>query len=568
MKKLSPQTSKNLYFKSNNRDQGWIFPPTIDELIDEFHPVRFIDKVVNELNVADILATYKPGGTSCYHPKILIKLLIYGYLDRCYSSRSLERQCHENICYMWLCGMLKPDHVTISNFRSGKLKKSVKSIFGQVVKRMYDMNYLELKDQIVDGTKFESVANRYTYVWQKNIMRFKGNLEEKINSLFEEIESHISEEQASDDRPASEDPESEEMMEQECNSRKIKEKIKKYKSSDNKKVQRVIKKIEKTHLPKLESYEKKEQTVGPRGSYSKTDVDATFMRMKDDRLGDGVLIPAYNIQLSTENQFIVNYSIHQNSNDSYCYINHTEDTLELLKTYDLPKFENANGDSIYGTEQNYEYLENQQINNYLKFPNFHIELRRNKKKRPFLVDLLYYNEDKDYYVCPMGQHMTYQRSTTTKNKNGRIAKIRIYEARNCTNCPLRGMCYNRTDTNRVIKRNPVLERYKKQARNNLNSDYGLQLRSRRSIDVEPVFGHIKYNRRFSRFTMRGIPKINIELGLLAIAHNLKKMIYQLTNNQCFAFILRAVEALYSNCALNPWNKHVKSEKGNIQLHVA
>ena len=180
---------QKVIFKSDHSKEQWLFPPSIGSMIPEDHPVRFIDGIIEEMDITDILSTYKGGGTSSYHPRVIIKILVYGYLDRIYSSRRLEQQTQENICYMWLSGMQRPDHVTISNFRSGKLKGNIKGIFGQVVKQLFEEGMIRLNTQTVDGTKFESVANRYTYVWEKNIMRFKGNLEQKIEGLLQEIEA-------------------------------------------------------------------------------------------------------------------------------------------------------------------------------------------------------------------------------------------------------------------------------------------------------------------------------------------------------------------------------------------
>ena len=535
-------------FKSDHRQEQWLFPPSIDSMIPSDHPVRFIDSVIDEMDISDILSTYKGGGTSSYHPRILIKILVYGYLDRIYSSRRLEQQTHENICYMWLSGMQKPDHVTINNFRSQKLNGNIKSIFSQVVKRLYSEGYIRLETQTVDGTKFESVANRYTHVWEKNIMRFKGNVEQKIEGLLKEIDEQIKQETSNqNDQGIGDDGVETEDQDNKLTSAQIEEKLKQYSEVENKEIQRKIRKIEKQLLTKLKEYEEKEAILNGRSSYSKTDPDAGFMRMKDDHLGTGQLKPAYNIQLSSEKQFIINYTIHQNANDSSCYIEHTNDTLEMFYPLGLPKFKRANADSIYGTESNYDYLEQQEIENYLKYPQFHNENKPKYKNNPFRAENLFYNEELDFYVCPMGQRLTKYRTETTKRKNDHIATTNIYKALNCNRCPLRGGCL-KGDGNRTVKRNPNLERHKNIARNNLNSLRGIHLRKKRSVDVEPIFGHIKYNRLFDRFMLKGILKINVELGLHAIAHNLKKMMNLMKDHQnndiLVNFALNSLKTMY------------------------
>lgn len=520
-KRIKP-VSQQLVFKTDKRNEQWLFPPSLAELIPLDHPVRFVDQAVDKLDISSILSTYKPGGTSVYHPKMLIKLLIYGYLDNVYSSRKLEKQLHENIVYMWLCGKQKPDHVTISNFRSGKLSSSVRTLFGQVVKLLFDDSVIDLKKQIVDGTKFESVANKYTYVWAKNIARYKGSVEQKIEAILNEIDEHIKRETVLDQQTNKEDQSDDQVQQnQSLNSEQVNNKLKQLDSVKDKQARKKINQIKSKHLPKLKAYEDKEDQLGGRNSYSKTDPDATFMRMKDDRLGTGQLKPAYNIQLSSEEQFIINYTVHQNANDASCYQAHTDMTLTMLDQMGLPRFKLAHGDSIYGTEENYEYLETKEIGNYLKYPSFHRDQKPANKKYPFHRSKLYYNDQEQYYVCPMGQKMYKVSERKRVKKSGYESISSIYQAQNCQNCPLQGMCL-KGKSKRRIERNHNLERHKHIAKQNLESEDGLSLRKIRSVDVEPIFGHIKFNRLYDRFYLKGMKKINAELGLHAIAHNLKK----------------------------------------------
>lgn len=132
MKKII-KVSQQLKFKQSHRDQLMLLPPNIGELLPHWHPVRFVDQLVDKMDVSEILATYKSGGTTIYPPKLLLKILFFGYIDRTYSGRDLEKACHETIPYLWLCGNLRPDHVTICNFRSGKLKGKIKDLFAQVL---------------------------------------------------------------------------------------------------------------------------------------------------------------------------------------------------------------------------------------------------------------------------------------------------------------------------------------------------------------------------------------------------------------------------------------------------
>ena len=175
-------------FKPYAQNQGWLLPPTLDELIGPMHLVRLVNAAIEGMNLEPILNTYQGGGSSAYHPRMMLKALVYGYVDKKYSSRDIEKAIKENVCYMWLCGMQQPDHNTLNRFRNSQLKQSVKEVFAQVLAMLIEQGYVRLEDYYIDGTKIESVAGRYTYVWAKNVERLKGTLLEKIGRIIEQIE--------------------------------------------------------------------------------------------------------------------------------------------------------------------------------------------------------------------------------------------------------------------------------------------------------------------------------------------------------------------------------------------
>ncbi|MEW7280901.1 transposase [Aquimarina sp. 2201CG1-2-11] len=160
-------------WKTNHQDQLSLLPPSYDDLVPLNHPVRIVNTILDHIDMSSLEATYKGGGSSSYLPKVLLKILVYAYLRNLYSSRKIEQALSENIHFMWLSGCIKPDHNTIANFRSGKLKGKLKGkfkkIFNQVVLLLADQGYVNLKDIYVDGTKIQANANRYTFVWGKNI---------------------------------------------------------------------------------------------------------------------------------------------------------------------------------------------------------------------------------------------------------------------------------------------------------------------------------------------------------------------------------------------------------------
>jgi hypothetical protein len=242
------------------------------------------------------------------------------------------------------------------------------------------------------------------------------------------------------------------------------------------------------------------------------------MRLKDDHMQNGQLKPAYNAQISTEEQFITHYSIHQTAGDTTTLESHLNGFEEAYNQ----QSKDVVADAGYGSEENYEMMEAKGIDAYVKYNYFHKEQKRAIQNNPFLPQNLFYNKEKDFYVCPMGQRMQSIGESKRTSSNGYDAKVTRYQAKRCEGCPLRGMCHQ-AKGNRTIEVNYRLKELKEKAKELLNSELGLAHRSKRPIEVEAVFGQLKSNNKFNRFTLRGLEKVNLEFGLMAMAHNLRKM---------------------------------------------
>ena len=264
----------------------------------------------------------------------------------------------------------------------------------------------------------------------------------------------------------------------------------------------------------MKRYQEHEKILGERNSFSKTDPGATFMRMKEDYMKNGQLKPGYNVQISTNNQYIVNYSHHPNPTDYLTLPSHIDQFNRLYNG--LPQAVVA--DAGYGSEENYTLLEKLGIDAYVKYNYFDKDQHKDNSK--ILIDL-YYNADHDCYYCQMGQKMKYIGTQIRQTDNGFLAQYKNYQAIRCDGCPLRGSC-NKQNGNRILAVNQNLAKCKSKATELLKSEKGIYYRSKRGVDVEPVFGNIKYNKGFRRFLLKGIDKTEIETGLLALAHNLAK----------------------------------------------
>lgn len=500
-----------LAIKSDNRKQNLLLPPSLDELVPENHMVRVVDAVLDRLDISDILSTYRGGGNSAFNPKMMLKVLVFAYLSNVYSSRRIEELLRRDIYFMWLAGMKRPDFRTINYYRGKRLKEGFDTVFTQVVRLLHEEGFVSLKVQYIDGTKIESVANKYTFVWRGSVEKYDARLKAKTEALLRQIEqNHAIENQ--------ENPVPEELTAEEVTKRveRIKEKV----DADNlgKEERKALKQIETDSVPRMNRYREQLETMGSRNSYSKTDPDATFMRMKEDAMLNGQLKPGYNVQISTENQFITNFGIYQRPTDTLTMISY----LETFKARYGMQSEEIVADSGYGSEENYEYMFSNGMTPYVKYNMFHVEQRRGYRNNPFRVSNLFYNPDDDFYVCPMGQKLKFIRQEKRYTASGYQQTVSVYRACRCEGCPLRGQCH-KSKRDRQIEVNHTLDDYKARARELLTSEQGIKHRSNRPIEPEAVFGQIKECGRFRRLRLKGLTGAKIDFGLKALAHNLRKL---------------------------------------------
>ena len=380
----------------------WLFPPCIEELIPQNHIVGTVNTAINEMHLSNLLRAYKGGGTSSYHPLMLLKVLIYAYTQKIYSSRNISKALRENVNFMWIAGNNRPDFRTINRFRSIILKENIEKVFASVLEILFEKGFIKFENYFLDGTT--------------------------------------------------------------------------------------------------------------------TDHDATFMRMKEDPMMNGQLKAGYNVQIGTENQFIPGYSIHQMPTDTTTLIPHINKLKEIIAK--LP--ENIIADAGYGSVEKYVFIESEGIGNYVKYQYFHKEQQRKFKKEIFRTENLHYNPEKDEFTCPAGKILRYTDDKQRITDNGYLQKTKIYTADDCRWCRKRTACH-KSRYNRRIEINPVLAEFKKTVSAYRKSEKGLLLRSKRPVEVESVFGHIKLNRGFKRFLLRGLDNVSTEWGLISIAHNLFKM---------------------------------------------
>lgn len=510
---------ENLHFRSYDPDQTLLFPQRIDRDIPKDDPVRILKSVIESLDLSGFKKLYHERGRSPYHPKMMLMVILYSYMNNVYSCRKIEKLLYRDIYYIWLSGYQKPDFATINRFRN-RVKNEIGHIFTLLVLILVEKGFVTLEVEYLDGTKIESKANKYTFVWRKSVERNREKLFEKIRVLLQQINEQMAQDKAADVDTLELTPQTL------CEiSKEFKEALgsaPEAKTKEEKAAQRgknkMFKELER-HGEKLAEYNSRLEQMEGRNSISKTDPSATFMRMKEDAMCNGQTKPGYNLQISSENQFITDFALFPNPTDTLTFI-------PFLGSFPgrygrFPK--RVVADSGYGSEENYRFMDEAGIEGFVKYNRFHLEHRPRYKPDTFHPDSLYYNEEGDYYICPMGQRMSRTGTLQTRTEGGYISQSACYRAIRCKGCPLRCLCYKAKANQRTIRVNHRLNAYKRKACELLTSEEGIKERGRRCIEPEAVFGQMKSNMAYRRFRHMGKDKVVMDFTFFAIAFNIKKL---------------------------------------------
>lgn len=245
-------------FKEYNMDQLLLFPPSLHDLVPQNHQVRVVNSYLDEMDLTEIEKQYKGGGTSSYHYRMMLKVLIYSYTEKIYSSRRIAKALRENINFMWIAAGNKPDFRTINRFRM-MLTKNIGNVFYSTIELLYEQGFIKLENYFLDGTKIEANANQYTFVWKKSMEKNKAKLKEKVLELMKEIEKvNERENQEYGDKDLPEMGENT-VIDKELLKKKAKELSEQIKiDPKNKPAKKALKKIETDYLPRMEKYEEQE----------------------------------------------------------------------------------------------------------------------------------------------------------------------------------------------------------------------------------------------------------------------------------------------------------------------
>ncbi len=491
------------------------------DTLDICDPVLAFDKIMEEIKIEQYLKPqpYSKLGRPGYNRVNMLKTVLFGFMDTGYASlRELEDRCKTNIRYMYLMDYETPTYRSFSYFINEEILESAQDIFQAVMTYIEKTDHVDLQHLYIDGSKFEANANKYTWVWKKATEKSRYRLFSKITELFTEMNETLVYTGLKIETNTEYTPDGlETVLNRYAFLCHVDEKdFVSGRGHRKSREQRYYEKL-KGYLDKLKEYVVKIRICGPdRNSYSKTDRDATFMRMKRDYMGNDQLLPAYNIQIGVADEYIAVVDVMQHRSDMDCFVPLMEKFHEIYGFY--PKYPIA--DAGYGSFNNYLFCQEHGMEKFMKFPVYKKETMDEKYHNdPFRAVNFKMNKAGEM-ICPNGKafHFAY-RKPVKGNRYGRQEEY--YTCEDCGGCPYADQC-KKTDKNRTVRINAELSSMHQEVVDNLESIHGALLRMNRSIQAEGTFGIMKYDRWYKRTVRRGLDSVRMELFLVSIGHNLYK----------------------------------------------
>lgn len=500
-------------------------PLNIDYMIPANDSVRLLSQFVEEMDLTDLYSTYSRIRENQVSPRKMLKIMIYAYMNKFYSSRDIETACRRDINFMFLLeGSPAPDHATFARFRSLHFAPCAERILAETTNFLYKIGEISGKSIFIDGTKIEAYANKYTFVWKKSVTKNTEKLLIKIADLVKDCETLYDIKVIYKNAV------------QMNHVKKLRKKLYALKKSEGiefvhgcgkrkTSLQRSIETLEE-YLSKFKEYTKKVYTCGNRNSYSKTDTDATFMRMKEDAMKNGQLKPAYNLQHGVDSEYITWLTIGPQPTDTTTLIPFLKIMEERLNF----KYLKIVADAGYESEENYSFIEENNQIAFIKPSNYEISKTRKYKNDIGKLDNMNYNEQEDFYTCLNNKKLKVDGVKVTKSKTGYKSEKTVYICEDCCNCSYKSSCIkgnnSKTPLEQRTKKFETSKKFNRQRKEDLEriiTEEGSLLRVNRSIQAEGSFAQIKQDMNFRRFMCRGQKNVLAESILLAMAHNINKL---------------------------------------------
>ena len=498
-------------------------PLNIETIIPEDDSVRLLSQFVEAMDLTDLYSTYER--INSVSPRTLLKIVLYSYMNGDYSSRSMELNCKRDINFMFLLeGAAAPDHATFARFRSIHFAPCSKRILAEMSNALFDLGEISGETIFIDGTKIEANANKYTFVWKKAVTKNQAKLLMKLADFVSECERLYDIKIVYGDTVKLK------------HVKKLRKKLYALKQSGNvafvhgigKRKTPLQKSIEtlEDYLCRLKEYNQKIHICRERNSYSKTDHDATFMRMKEDAMGNGQLKAAYNLQHGVDSEYITWLTIGPQPTDTTTLIPFLKDAEEHLNF----KYKNITADAGYGSEENYMFLEANGQVSYIKPANYEISKSRKYRKDIGRIENMEYDSEHDTYTCRNGKQLTVDHIRSSKSKSGYVSQKTIYKCEDCNGCTYKSDCIKGNNCKTSLEeRTKILQvaktflKYRQEDLERILSDDGILFRTNRSIQAEGSFGDLKQDMQFRRYLSKGTSNVLAESTLLAMARNINKL---------------------------------------------
>jgi transposase len=461
------------YIEGSNRDQMTFFPQSLDEYVSDDNPVRFIDVFVENLDLINLgfkHSVLKETGRPPYHPSVLLKLYIYGYLNRIRSSRRLEQESYRNVEVIWLTGKLMPDHKTIANFRRDN-RQAIREVCRTFTRFCRELDLFSGELIAIDGSKFKAVNNKGRNFTDRRLKKAIQDIEKKIDAYLDELDENDAME------PDEHKPSAGELKEK---IQRLKERMKKYKEL------------------------KKKMGDSGETQISLTDPDCRSMPLA----GGPRTQVAYNVQISVDEKYklIVDHEVTNDVTDRNLLSQMAIRAKEALRVDEIDVLADM---GYYDGQQVKDCLE-EGITPYIP----KADTSANKKLGLFGKSDFNYDPEQDCYWCPAGQRLTFRFQTTEKDRD-----IKYYASSACSQCPIKAQCTRSKDGRRITRwvDEDLLDEMEKRVQENSE-----KVKLRKQLAEHP-FGTIKHLWDQGHFLTRKLPNVRAEMALTILAYNIKRV---------------------------------------------
>ncbi len=504
-------------YKPYISNENLIFPPNLGDFIPEDAPVRLISEIVEQLNLKEVHESYSKSsdGQPPYNPVMLLKVVLFGYMNNIFSTRGLEDAMHRDAHLIWLSSYQFPDHTTISRFKT-RCMPFIKKIFAGLVAILVERGEIRLcGDLYIDGTTIRSRAARRKIKWRSNYERFSAaadeDIQEAVNGLLEQVENgdpgeedggqcHVQRYTAEEARRIADEIEERTQKE---GLRKTRGKIKAIRDACDRK----------------EAHDKVVGQCNGRCGIAPSDPECGIMYAKEDGY-EGKATPNYNVQIATQNQYVTNYEAYDSAEDKSNAVDFVNTCIEENGTRPKSVVEDAG----YGCEDVYIGLEKLQVEAVVKYPNYDAESTRRPLKEGQYDTLGFkLSADETSLICPNGKLMRVIRVEEGYTRSGFRSDTTVLTCDHCDECPFKQQCILTKSKQGQIHRRLGNIKEERKAKKRLDLPENQRKLKRRSLEPEPVFGQLKHNHGYTRFRHFGKSKVRMDLGFELMALNILKL---------------------------------------------